>query len=65
MDRRFSDATFGLVSGALKARTALTNTWRRVVTVDTRSYRPEAHYMRGPGPKWRAAHARSRDPAAR
>ena len=19
-------------------------------------YRPEAHYMRGPGPKWRAAH---------
>jgi len=21
------------------------------------SYRPEAHYMRGPGPKWRAKHA--------
>ncbi len=20
------------------------------------SYRPEAHYMRGPGPKWRARH---------
>lgn len=20
------------------------------------SYRPEAHYMRGPGPKWRALH---------
>lgn len=20
-------------------------------------YRPEAHYMRGPGPKWRAKHA--------
>jgi hypothetical protein len=22
-----------------------------------RNYRPEAHYMRGPGPKWRAKHA--------
>ena len=21
-------------------------------------YRPEQHYMRGPGPKWRARHAR-------
>jgi hypothetical protein len=21
-------------------------------------YRPELHYMRGPGPKWRAKHAR-------
>jgi len=23
-------------------------------------YRPERHYMRGPGPKWRAKHARRR-----
>lgn len=23
------------------------------------SYRPELHYMRGPGPKWRAKHAPS------
>lgn len=23
-------------------------------------YRPELHYMRGPGPKWREAHARRR-----
>lgn len=22
-------------------------------------YRPERHYMRGPGPKWRAKHART------
>ena len=22
----------------------------------TAKYRPEAHYMRGPGPKWRAKH---------
>jgi hypothetical protein len=29
------------------------------------SYRPEQHYMRGPGPKWHARHQprpRSRDP---
>ena len=26
------------------------------------SYRPEQHYMRGPGPKWREKHAR---PSAR
>jgi len=24
------------------------------------TYRPELHYMRGPGPKWRAKHDRSR-----
>jgi hypothetical protein len=23
------------------------------------AYRPERHYMRGPGPKWREKHARS------
>ena len=26
-------------------------------------YRPELHYMRGPGPKWRAKHAHERTPA--
>jgi hypothetical protein len=24
-----------------------------------RSYKPERHYMRGPGPKWRAKHGHS------
>ncbi len=27
------------------------------------SYRPELHYMRGPGPKWRAKHAPLRQEA--
>ena len=49
---------------ALKALTALTHAVRKALTVDARPYRPEAHYMRGPGPKWRAAHASPRDPAA-
>jgi hypothetical protein len=26
-------------------------------------YRPEAHYMRGPGPKWREKHARNSEAA--
>lgn len=26
-------------------------------------YRPEAHYMRGPGPKWREKHARNTEAA--
>ena len=26
-------------------------------------YRPELHYMRGPGPKWRAKHAPEQDAA--
>ena len=26
-------------------------------------YRPEQHYMRGPGPKWREKHAPAQDPA--
>jgi hypothetical protein len=27
-------------------------------------YRPERHYMRGPGPKWREKHAPESHPAA-
>jgi hypothetical protein len=27
-----------------------------LVAALTDSYRPELHYMRGPGPKWRAKH---------
>ena len=28
--------------------------WRRLVRTVFDPYRPELHYMRGPGPKWRA-----------
>lgn len=31
------------------------NTVRALLSRD--NYRPELHYMRGPGPKWRARHA--------
>jgi hypothetical protein len=30
--------------------------WQELVRELTDSYRPELHYMRGPGPKWREKH---------
>ena len=66
MNRRLSNAVSGLAAAALKAWTAIANAWHTMVIDDQeRPYRPELYYMRGPGPKWRAAHARPRDPAAR
>jgi hypothetical protein len=32
--------------------------WRRPATPLFNRYRPELHYMRGPGPKWREKHVR-------
>jgi hypothetical protein len=58
MNRRFSNATSSLASAALKLCTQLASYWRTVLA-DQR-YRPELHYMRGPGPKWREAHVRLR-----
>jgi hypothetical protein len=59
MDRRFSNATSSLASAALKLCTELANYWR--IVLSDQGYRPELHYMRGPGPKWREAHARPCD----
>ena len=33
--------------------------WRTVTSDLFNEYRPERHYMRGPGPKWRAKHVRN------
>jgi hypothetical protein len=30
--------------------------WRELTRDTIRPYRPELHYMRGPGPAWRAKH---------
>ena len=30
--------------------------WRRFFATAFNPYRPELHYMRGPGPAWRAKH---------
>jgi hypothetical protein len=34
--------------------------WRWLGTCLLDPYRPELHYMRGPGPKWREKHARGK-----
>jgi hypothetical protein len=31
--------------------------WHRLIVLARNPYRPELHYMRGPGPKWHAKHA--------
>jgi hypothetical protein len=57
----FSDAP----SNAMRARfrtvaiNCLTAFWGGSVS----QYRPEAHYMRGPGPKWREKHGRNSEAA--
>jgi hypothetical protein len=40
-----------------KIRIAAITLWRTLFD----NYRPERHYMRGPGPKWRAKHEGPRD----
>jgi hypothetical protein len=37
---------------------ALIEGWQRLLRMAGNPYRPERHYMRGPGPKW---HARQRE----
>jgi hypothetical protein len=34
----------------------LTEAWRGCLSSLTDPYRPELHYMRGPGPRWRERH---------
>jgi hypothetical protein len=33
--------------------------WQALIGIALHPYRPELHYMRGPGPKWRAKHQSS------
>jgi hypothetical protein len=37
----------------------VTRAWREAIRELTDPYRPELHYMRGPGPKWAAKHGRA------
>ena len=47
----FANPASGRILGATTRR------WHRLTTALFDAYRPELHYMRGPGPKWRAKHA--------
>ena len=37
-------------------RAFLASFWREMIRDAAHPYRPEQHYMRGPGPAWRAKH---------
>jgi len=52
----FQELSHVLVLAVAKANAAVANAWRSATANQAGSYRPEAHYMRGPGPKWRAKH---------
>ena len=43
---------------------ALASLWRSLKKDMFDSYRPERHYMRGPGPKWHAKHQTPPQPLA-
>jgi hypothetical protein len=57
MDRQLSKAAYVLAFLVVRARAAVANAWQTAMADPTDRYRPEAHYMRGPGPKWRSKHA--------
>jgi len=52
MNRPLSQEATRIASGCAILWVALKDAWR--TTGGAGSYRPDAHYMRGPGPKWRA-----------
>jgi len=54
----FADSYASRVLFARRALGATARRWRRLTNSLFDPYQPELHYMRGPGPKWRAKHAR-------
>jgi hypothetical protein len=48
-------------SNPLRRRfSVLVGKWQTAFAIMFNPYRPELHYMRGPGPKWHAKHQASR-----
>ena len=50
---------FGFVTASTSLRHRWNSVWTgfaRLFEVASDPYRPELHYMRGPGPKWHAKH---------
>jgi hypothetical protein len=49
-------------TGVSHFRTVVAGLWKSLVLELFDPYRPERHYMRGPGPKWHAKHAPVHEP---
>ena len=60
--KRFAPVSL-LASAVAGICTAMVDALWNLITVDTRHYRPERYFMRGPGPAWRAKHARDGESA--
>jgi hypothetical protein len=45
-----------LLRVARRLRSIVSESWGSVANDRSDNYRPERHYMRGPGPKWRQKH---------
>jgi hypothetical protein len=54
---RFAAEEIVIVPPAVRLRLEC---WRSFLAAILYPYRPELHYMRGPGPKWRAKHGSKR-----
>ncbi len=60
MGQRLWRAAAHSESACAKIWAALKDAWRQTGTVE--HYRRESHYMRGPGPKWRAKYGQATAP---
>jgi hypothetical protein len=57
MGRRLLKLAYALAVAIVRTRAAVASAWQTALADQADKYRPEAHYMRGPGPKWREKHA--------
>jgi hypothetical protein len=57
MSQPHSKLAAGIVLTGARLLSVTKGVWVSTVAGPAGRYRPEAHYMRGPGPKWRAKHA--------
>jgi hypothetical protein len=58
MHQQLANIAHVVAVAIVKARSAVADAWWTALGDQPDRYRPEAHYMRGPGPKWREKHAR-------
>ncbi|MEA3153816.1 MAG: hypothetical protein QOK44_1405 [Betaproteobacteria bacterium] len=66
MERRGPNVGTMVAAWTMAVWQGLTRTVRAAILIEeVRPYRPEAYYMRGPGPKWREKHARARSSSLR
>ena len=56
MSRSLLEFVAGIALAGARLTSAAQGVWASIVAGPAERYRPETHYMRGPGPKWRAKH---------